>query len=512
MGWCGSCAQYLHPSRSHCPGCFGPASNRAVSGRGRIISFTENHHTWIEGHPPPYIISLVAVEEDESIRLTCNLLLGEGETPQIGAAVAARFVEIQDVWLPVFALVPEARTRPPECSPPMCAPALQKIGKKFEDSAILSGVGVSKIGRRLPQSEHDLTHSACLSAIADAGLAVEDIDGICAYPGSSGLPGLSEGGVRALTYSLGINPAWHGGGAETPGQTGAIISSMLAVASGLCRHVLCFTSFSERRRPISAISTDGRVSGELRWQLPYGAATPVHWVALSAQHYLHKYSASREVFARIAMVSRCHAQRNEQALYRKTLSLEQYFDARLISSPFGLYDCDVPCDGAVAIVVSDAQIAGDLPKPPVFFDAIGSQICETQSWDQSTITHQPNTFGPASHLWNRSDLTTNDVDVALLYDGFTFNVVSWLEALGFCGPGEAGEMIGDGSLIDVSGRLPLNPHGGHLSAGRTNGWGHLVEAIQQLRGEAGARQVKDASIAVVTCGGSIPANAMLLRT
>ena len=108
-------------------------------------------------------------------------------------------------------------------------------------------------------------------------------------------------------------------------------------------------------------------------------------------------------------------------------------------------------------------------------------------------------------------MNTSDVDLALLYDGFTFNVVSWLEALGFCGPGQAQDYIGDGRLFDVDGELPLNPHGGHLSAGRSNGWGHLVEAIFQLRRDAGIRQVKDASVAVVSCGGSIPANAMLLR-
>ena len=511
LGWCEGCSCYLHPSRSHCPDCFRPAVSRAASGRGRLVSFTENHQAWLEGHPPPYIVCLVAVEEDESIRLTSNLLIGEEGVPQIGASVAVRFVHHEDVWLPVFALLPSVDIRELDTAPPLCAPAIQKAGNKFEDKVILAGVGVSEVGRRLSQSEHNLTHTACLNAIADAGLSLADIDGVCAYPGSTGLPGLSDGGVRAMAYSLGLNPLWHAGAAETPGQTGPIISAMLAVASGMCRHVLCFTSFSERRRPISAISNHGRVTGELRWQLPYGAATPVNWVALAAQHYLHKYQASREVFAQIAVASRRNAQRNDSALYRTQLSHEQYFDARIISSPFGLYDCDIPCDGAVAVVVSRAEMAHDLPQPPIFVDAVGTRICEPQSWDQSTITHQPNTFGPASHMWSRSDMNTSDVDLALLYDGFTFNVVSWLEALGFCGPGQAQDYIGDGRLFDVDGELPLNPHGGHLSAGRSNGWGHLVEAIFQLRRDAGIRQVKDASVAVVSCGGSIPANAMLLR-
>lgn len=481
-----------------------------MSGRARIVSYTENQHAWLPGHPPPYVICLVAVEEDDSIRLTSNLMLAEGQKPQIGALVKASFVAVEETWLPVFEIVEGEARREPVSNPPVCPKTRSTVWSKFEDQVVLSGVGVSDMGRRLPTSEWDWVVSACKAALKDAGLTPGDIDGVCAYPGSSGLPGLSDGGVRQLAYTLGINPIWHNTGAETPGQTGAVIAAMLAVAAGACRHVLCFTSFSERRRPMAGIEL-GSVAGELRWQLPYGAATPAHWVGMAAQHYLHKYNASREVLGQIALAARRNAQRNDKAIYSDPLTMTEYLAARQITSPFGLFDCDVPCDGAMAVVVSAVGTANDNAGKPVFVDAVGTRICEPQSWDQSTITHQPNTFGPASHLWSRSDFSQNDVDVALLYDGFTFNVVSWLEALGFCEPGEAQSYIGDGRLFDIDGALPLNPHGGHLSAGRSNGWGQLVEAIVQLRGAAGSRQVKDAAVAVVSCGGSIPANAMLLR-
>jgi acetyl-CoA acetyltransferase len=121
-------------------------------------------------------------------------------------------------------------------------------------------------------------------------------------------------------------------------------------------------------------------------------------------------------------------------------------------------------------------------------------------------------MGPAAHLWTRTELTPADVDVALLYDGFSFNCLSWIEALGFCGRGEGAAFVDGGQRISLTGELPLNPHGGQLSAGRTHGYGFLQEAVLQLRGTAGARQVTGAEVAVITTGGGTPGGAILLTT
>jgi acetyl-CoA acetyltransferase len=192
------------------------------------------------------------------------------------------------------------------------------------------------------------------------------------------------------------------------------------------------------------------------------------------------------------------------------LTMDEYMSARMISSPFGLYDCDVPCDGAVAVVVSAVDAAKDMRHAPVHVAAVGTQIAERVSWDQGTLTHEPMVLGPAAHLWTRTSLTPADVDVALLYDGFTFNCVSWLEGLGFCGIGEAPGFLEGGSRIALDGELPLNPHGGQLSAGRLHGFGFLHEAVTQLRGAAGDRQVCGATVAVVATGGGTPGGCMLL--
>jgi acetyl-CoA acetyltransferase len=147
----------------------------------------------------------------------------------------------------------------------------------------------------------------------------------------------------------------------------------------------------------------------------------------------------------------------------------------------------------------------------VLVEAVGTQVMERLSWDQDTLSHEPQTQGPSRHLWTRTDLRHDDVDVALLYDGFTFNAVSWLEALGFCGFGEAQEWLDGGKRIALDGALPVNPHGGQLSEGRTHGFGFIYEAVTQLRHEAGERQVRDATTAVVTSGGGTPSGVMLLR-
>jgi acetyl-CoA acetyltransferase len=193
------------------------------------------------------------------------------------------------------------------------------------------------------------------------------------------------------------------------------------------------------------------------------------------------------------------------------MTMDDYLSARPITTPFGLYDCDVPCDGAVAVIVSAVEAARDLPKTPVLFEAVGTQIVERTDWDQTTLTHEPQVLGQSAHLWTRTSLRPSDVDVAELYDGFTFNCLSWLEALGFCGIGEAKDFLDGGANIARDGVLPLNTHGGQLSHGRTHGMGLIHEAVSQLRGEAGDRQVAGAKVAVASSGGLTPSGVLLMR-
>lgn len=512
IAWCDPCGGWRHPSLALCPACFAPINEwRPVSGRARVETVTVNHQHWFDGLDPPFLVGVVALAEDPSVRLTTNIVNASEGSALIGLPVKVCFLQQEDIWLPLFEPDPDGDPgiAPMPVPPRPTMPRRHRIDK-FEDKVAFTGVGASRIGRGLGKSEQELAVEACLAAIEDAGLSCNDIDGICSYPGSKGLPGLSSGGVRGLENILRIRPFWHCGAHEVPGQLGSVINAMLAVSSGLCRHVLCFSSFATDAGPAMRESRS-RVAGELSWRVPFGAASPANWIALCASRYLATYGASRELLATIAVTSRAHGALNPAAVFSKPIKREDYFNARMISSPFGLLDCDAPCDGAIAFIVSALECAADCRHPPIRVEAVGTRITEPQSWDQGTLTHQPNMFGPAAHLWTRTDLSVADIDVALLYDGFTFNVISWIEALGFCGLGEASAFIDGGRTISRGGRLPVNPHGGHLAAGRTNGYGHLHEAIVQLRGEATARQIADCKVALVSNGGGIPASCIALR-
>jgi acetyl-CoA acetyltransferase/uncharacterized OB-fold protein len=513
---CGDCGALVHPPQPVCQVC--RSRNRVqtpVSGRATVIGFTVNSHPWLPGFDLelPYVIANVALDEDPSVRLTTNLVDCAPDEARIGLRVAVRFEQHEDVWLPLFAPTGEPDAENPVPAPTRPTPRPPVSEERFEHKAVLSGIGRSALGRRLLVDPLSLTVDACLAAIADAGLTVEDIDGLSTYPGGITGAGMGEGGITSVEEALRIRPTWTNGGMDIPGPGGSVIAAMLAVASGLCRHVLCFRTVWESTFATLGLSAGGgrRVSGPMmEWRLPYGAMSASNWIGMHANQYLHRYGATRELLGHIALNDRANAGRNPAAIYRDPMTMDDYMAARPITSPFGLYDCDVPCDCSIAVIVSAASVAGDLPNPAVRVDAVGTQILERVSWDQDTVTHEPQVLGQSAHLWTRASLRQADVDLALLYDGFTFNAVSWIEALGFCELGGAQDWIDGGRRIALDGELPVNPHGGQLSEGRTHGFGFLYEAVTQLRHEAGERQVADAEVAVVTSGGGTPSGVLLL--
>jgi acetyl-CoA acetyltransferase/uncharacterized OB-fold protein len=512
---CTDCQALVHPPVPICPACGSRSwSPTVVSGRATVVAFTVNAHQWLPGFEPPYAIANVALAEDPSVHLTTNVVGCDPEDVHVGQEVEVRFEQHEDVWLPLFE--PTGGTDPVDRvgEPVRPAPRPPARDDRFEHRAVLSGVGRSAIGRRLLVDPLSLTVDACLAAIEDAGLTPADIDGLSTYPGMAAM-GMSEGGVTAVEEALRLHPTWINGGGDLPGPGGSVIAGMLAVASGLCRHVLCFRTVWESTYATLGLHGGGgmgRVSGPFHeWRAPFGAMSAANWIGMNANHYLHRYGADRELLGWIALNGRANAARNPAAIYRDPMTMDDYMSARPITSPFGLYDCDVPCDASIAVVVSDASVAPDLPRPAVAIEAVGTQITERISWDQGTITHEPQVLGQSAHLWTRTDLRPDDIDLALVYDGFTFNAISWIEALGFCGIGEAKDWLDGGKRIALDGDLPVNPHGGQLSEGRTHGYGFLYEAMAQLRHDAGERQVPGARTAVVTSGGGTPSGVLLLR-
>ncbi len=516
---CRSCESLIHPPAPVCRYCRSrDIGVRAVSGNATLAGFTVNHRFSLPGMPAPYVIAQVAIAEDPRVRLTTNIVECDPERLELGQPVEVVFEQIEDVWLPLFRPVADAEPAPL----PEDEIALERFGEyvrpmltaeKFEDKVALTGIGMSPIGRRLMQPPLALTVQACEAAVADAGLTFADIDGLSTYPGAINVGGFGEGGVTALEAALGIRPTWHNGAMETFGPGGSVIAAMLAVAGGLARHVLCFRTLweathGELMKQGKITPSMGRMAG---WQMPFGATSAAHTLAMNAQRHFHRYGTTKETLGWIALNQRANAELNPSAIYRTPMTMDDYLNARPITTPFGLYDCDVPCDGAIAVIVSAVDAARDLAKPPVLVEAVGTQIIERIDWDQSTLTHEPQVLGQSAHVWTRTSLRPADVDVAELYDGFTMNCLSWIEALGFCGIGEAKEFLDGGKNIARDGLLPLNTHGGQLSHGRTHGMGLLHEAVSQLRGEAGDRQVAGARVGVVSSGGLTPSGVLLLR-
>jgi acetyl-CoA acetyltransferase len=392
------------------------------------------------------------------------------------------------------------------------------------DRVVISGAGQSDIGRRLHRSGYELTVDACLAAIADAGLTTADIDGIATYPGMMETPpGFSGAGVTEIQDALRLNLDWYNGGIENPGQLGAVITAIAAVAAGYARHVLCFRTVTEgsaqgaggRASVTMGGSGSGRggaprVGNFASWMIPYGAPSAANWIAMYAQRHFHTYGTTREQLGQIALTARANAGLNPKAIYREPMTLDDYLSVRMITTPFGLYDCDVPCDGSTAVIVSAADTVPDLRKPPVRIRSVGSSIHGRNSWDQWEDLTTMALRDAGAALWKGTDLRPGDVDVAELYDGFSFIALAWFEALGFCGPGEGGPFIEGGQRIALDGEIPVNTHGGQLSSGRLHGYGLFHEACAQLWGEAGDRQVAGAEVAVAAAGGGTLAGCLLL--
>ncbi len=371
----------------------------------------------------------------------------------------------------------------------------------IEHSAVISGIGISEVGRRLHADPWALTADAALAAIADAGLTPADIDGISTYPGAIwSTPGITGAGVDDVRALLGINTRWHNGGGEMPGQLGSIIAAILAVGAGVVDHVLCFrtvweSTAQDRIGSRSATMAQVNERESHQWSKAYGVGYPTYG-ALWMQRYMHESGATREQLAQIALTCRANAMLNPQAVYRSEMTMDDYLSAKMISDPICLFDCDVPVDGSVAFVISraDNQTSG---SRGIAFEAFGSagglENC-------------------AEMMWSRTSLKPGDVQLAELYDGFSIISILWLEALGLCEPLQAGLFIEGGERIALTGELPFNSGGGQLSGGRLHGYGSLYQACLQLSGSAGERQIKRRpEVAVVSSGVSTFASSLLLR-
>lgn len=393
----------------------------------------------------------------------------------------------------------------------------------FEKNAILSGIGISRIGRRLGVPGLELSCESARAAIADAGLTAADIDGIAT---------LGDTPADELSAALGIDAVDCGFGFDTGGLLTPVMSACRAVAEKRVRHVLVYRTVqmlggtvpttpppADAPRPALARLIESPADGDrpavgpmddIPELLAAHAYSAANWLALTCRRHMQLYGTTKEQLGWLAINSRRNAALNPLAVYREPMSMADYLAARPVSTPFGLFDCDVPVDGSIAVVVSTAEYARDCPHPAVAVEAVGGST-GAGGWFHRPDYPKMASADAAAQMWSRTDMRPADVQLAELYDGFTFLTFAWLEALGICANGESGPFVQGAERIALDGALPLNTYGGQLSAGRMHGYWVLHEACLQLRGQAGERQVpRRPQVAVIGVGGGPIAGCMLL--
>lgn len=388
-----------------------------------------------------------------------------------------------------------------------------------KNKVAIVGAAHSQVGRKLERPIGALAVEACLAAIDDAGLTLQDIDGLVTHPSGPGagvgpVPGISAAGLRWMVGALGIERVdwWGDGGGNISTAIGYAIQ---ALATHTCNYVLAWRAMYQPRTGVfgsgtrqAAVDTDRapeKVSNAEAYLSPYGFGDPPTFFAPAYMRYMKIYGAKREHLGTYAVTMRANANKNPVAVFRNVeMTLEDYMACRVICDPLCLFDCDMPVDGAGAIVLARAERARDLRRPPAYVTAFGSagwdwRLRPPEEWQQSTAANLGRT------LWASTDMRPKDMDGAMLYDGFAPDIYWWLEGLNFCGRGEAYEWI-QSDRIAVGGELPVNTFGGQVSEGRLHGIGHWIEGVRQIQHRAddkpgdGARQIPNAENILVATG------------
>ncbi len=368
-------------------------------------------------------------------------------------------------------------------------------GTQGSQNVAVVGVGTTDYGNFPDQSPYDLGATALTTALRDSGLRLSDIDGLVTHR----LPD-----YQRFAELLGMDPRFALGIAGQGRMSAtAIAIGAMAIRSGAARHgALVYGNNGRSAGDRYGGATDRYGSGGPGPWFPYGMTSPGAVHAMMFQRHMALYGTTQEQLAAIPIAFRKHAQLNPQAVMRKPIDMEAYLGARFIAEPLRLLDYCLINDGGIAMILTSAERAADLPKPPVHLRGIaqdsalaGSTFPPEDFWRAPLQRVQAASLGQAG-------IARADVDGLMVYDNFSPTVLFSLEGLGYCGVGESGAWI-QGGRIELGGECPLNTNGGHLSESYMQGWALNVEAIRQLRGEAGARQIDDARHVQYVCASPV---------
>jgi len=372
--------------------------------------------------------------------------------------------------------------------------------KDLRGSAAIAGVATFGCGETPGFTDMELLARSARAAVADAGLKMSDIDGLCTASASAAM------WAMPVVEYLGLNPRYIDGTMIGGSSFIAhLLPAMQAIRSGQCQAVLVCYGSAQRsavygRREIVAAR---RFLDPQPYEHPYEPMLPVSAYALAASRHMHEFGTTREQLADVAVAARAWARLNPEAFMRDPLTREDVLASRMVSDPLSVRDCCLVTDGGGAYVLVSAERAKDLPKKPVYVLGNGTAVWNRQisSMHDLTVTAASQSSRDAYLM---AGLAASDIDVVQLYDAFTINTLLFLEDLGFCPKGEGGRFVADGAIAP-GGKLPVNTNGGGLSCVHPGMYGifALIEAVRQLRGECGERQVQGARTAIAHGNGGM---------
>ncbi|MBC6464105.1 thiolase C-terminal domain-containing protein [Actinomadura alba] len=364
----------------------------------------------------------------------------------------------------------------------------------LRDRAAIAGVGYTPFSANSGVSTLTLAVDAILAALDDAGLTVGDVDALATHRVGDSTP------PWVVAPALGVpEVTWYldqfGGGSVSHSVVG---QAAMAVAAGIATTVVCYRAVNAR----SEFRMGGTGRGpapvfDVQYQAPYGLLAPSQQFAMYARAHMIAYGTTHEQFGHIAVNQRANAAKNDRALKREPITLDDYLASRWIAEPLRLLDCCLETDGACAVVVTSVERARHLPRPPVLISGAvwgGGDSFLSGTGTDFTVSEAARV---APRLYAMAGAGPADIDVAEIYDCFSYSVLVQLEDYGFCPKGEGGPYVASGATA-LGGTLPVNTHGGFLSEGYVHGLNHVAEAVSQLRGTAGDRQVPGAEVALST--------------
>lgn len=362
------------------------------------------------------------------------------------------------------------------------------------EGAAVVGIGRTPFVRRSGRTTLAMAAEAARDALVDCGLSSQEVDGFTSYgTGDSASP-------MQVAHAIGVDDL---GWCTSVSGGGNVVASVVAgaaaaIVTGQADVVVVYRVLGSDTRYGKSMK-EVAIGGEGQFAAPQGFMVPPQWFAMWCRRHQHVYGSTSEDLGAIAVQQRAHAVRNPHAIARTPITLDDYLAGRWVNEPFRVFDCCYEVDGAVAIVLTSAERAAELPHRSIRIVGVadangygGSVI----GWDDMTSMYSRDA---APRLWKRVGLGPTDIDVALMYDCYTYTVMATLEDYGFCAKGEVGDFFREGHAT-YGGDVVVNPHGGLLSEGYIHGLNHHYEAVLQLRGDAGDRQVNGAETALVTAG------------